>query len=487
MTDITTTQRDGSAPVPQGTAPSPAEARAERRRLVESIRALRRLLDKRRPFELADRRRLNREARDRDRAEASHGKALQRIHERQARQEASLTRRLNGLDGKREHREKQALAVLRRESVERTLTSTYLTASQVNGIGTGLIRDLAAQGITTAADFERVSWGKAPGGKGGDVLYIHRAKGGKVHINGIGEHRGRPLMEWRRAAVARAEARAPHELPPDERHRIADIVEAERKRLQQELAQAPRTAETARAEAVRGHTEALDRLGTGHREAAERAAGRRAEFDAMAEQLLSLQAELSTHIDRFGDVGRRVRRAQTRALRPLPDPAPLPAVPAPRPSPESGPSSTTASRPKVSLAKATDEARLPPAAGVRAGLGWLVPIVFLGLTAIAGVGEPDATAPPWFRLGTRLVALATTVDLLRLWIPRRRWRTAGPMPSGTGPLCTGAFFALVAASMFADTEPDGGAAWAAAVVSLVLLVLGTARRAHRHEGVTASG
>jgi hypothetical protein len=114
-------------------------------------------------------------------------------------------------------------------------------------------------------------------------------------------------------------------------------------------------------------------------------------------------------------------------------------------------------------------------------------MVFLGLTAILGVGEPDATAPLWFRIGTRLVALATTVELLRLWVPRRRWRTAGPMPSGTGPLSTGAFFALLAASMFADTEPDGGAAWAASVVSLVLLVFGAGLRMNKRKGATVSG
>ncbi|MGW7568972.1 hypothetical protein ACWGJV_22180 [Streptomyces tendae] len=468
MIDSTTPQRDGPTPIPPATVPFPSEVRAERRRLIESIRALRRLLDKRRSFELADQRRLNREARDRNRAEAARGKALQRIHERQARQAASLTRQLNGLDGKRDSQEKRALAVLRRESIERTLNSTYLTSSDVNGVGKGLIRDLAAQGIRTAADFKRVSWGKAPNGKGGDVLYIHRTKGGKVHVNGIGEHRGRPLLEWRQSALARAEARAPRELPPDERHRIAEIIEAERKRLHQELEETPRTAEAACVEVAQVHTEALDRLAATHREAADRAAERRAEFDTTAEQLLDLQAQLSTHIDEYGGAGRRIRRAQARALRPVPEMPPLPSIPSPR-----TPADTVA---PVSLTKRTDRTDALPAPGVRAGLGWLVPIVFLGLTSILGVGEPDATAPAWFRVGTRLVALAITAELLRLWVPRRRWRTAGPMPSGIGPLTTGAFFALVAASMLADTDPNDGAGWAASVVSLVLLVLGTTLR-----------
>ncbi|MCX5372050.1 hypothetical protein [Streptomyces sp. NBC_00103] len=480
-------QGDGLASVP----PALADVRADRRRLIEAIRALRRLLDKRRPFELTDRRRLNHEARKRSRAEATHGKSLHRIHEKQVRQERSLSRRLSGLDGKRDHQERQALTVLRRESVQRTLNGSRLTASEVNGIGSGLVRALAAQGITTAADFTRVSWGKAPNGKGGEVLYIHRAQGRKVHINGIGEHRGRPLMEWRRAALARAEARAPRELPPDERHRIAEIIEAERTRLQGELAQAPSTAQAARAEAERLHAEALQHLTTAEREAAHLAAERRAEFDAMAEQLLTLQAELSAHMDRHGDAGRRIRRAQTRALRPLPESAPVPAAPIPAviPAPrmpltltKTGPGSGSGAG---SGAKANTKAKAPAAAaapapspGTRAGLGWLLPILYFGFTTLVGVGElGDNTAPLGLMITSRLFALAATAELLRLWIPRRNRRTPSPMPSGTGPQAFGVFLALTAAGMFADEKSDVFlVACVTSVLAAALLVTGACLR-----------
>ncbi|MFF2210837.1 coiled-coil domain-containing protein [Streptomyces antibioticus] len=434
--------------------PTPAETRTERRRLIEAIRALRRLLDKRRAFETADRRRLNRETRDRRRAEATEGRALQRIREKLAREERSLTRRLNGLDGRRDSQERRALAVLRRESIERALTGTHLKAGELNGIGNGLIRDLAAHGIRTAADFKRVSWGKAPNGKGGEVLYIHRTRGGKVHINGIGEHRGRPLMEWRRAALARAEARAPLVLPPDERHRIAEIIEAERTRLRAELAQAPLTAEAARAEATRLHAEAVERLTAAEREAAGRAAERRAEFDAMAEQLVALQTELAAHMKRYGDVGLRARRAQSRALRPAPTPTTADAV-----SPH---------------AAAVD----PAAPGLRASLAWLLPIVGFGFVSVVGVGElGDETAPMWLRIVSRLLALAATAELLRLWIPRRRWRTAGAMPQGTGFQASGMFLSLCAAGMFAAEESGVFLpACVAAVLAVLLLLAGTGHR-----------
>ncbi|WP_405626457.1 hypothetical protein OG933_09360 [Streptomyces sp. NBC_00016] len=489
--------RDGLASVP----PALADVRADRRRLIEAIRALRRLLDKRRPFELTDRRRLNHEARKRSRAEATHGKSLHRIHEQQIRQERSLSRRLSGLDGKRDHQERQVLAVLRRESVQRTLNGSRLTASEVNGIGSGLVRALAAQGITTAADFTRVSWGKAPNGKGGEVLYIHRAQGRKVHINGIGEHRGRPLMEWRRAALARAEARAPRELPPDERHRIAEIIEAERTRLQGELAQAPSTAQAARAEAEQLHAEALQHLTTAEREAAHLAAERRAEFDAMAEQLLTLQAELSAHMDRHGDAGRRIRRAQTRALRPLPESAPIPAAPIPAaiPAPrmplaltKTGTETGTETGTKTgsgsgsgSEAKANTRAKAPataaapvPSPGTRASLGWLLPILYFGFTTLVGVGElGDNTAPLGLMITSRIFALAATAELLRLWIPRRNRRTPSPMPSGTGPQAFGVFLALTAAGMFADEKSDVFlVACVTSVLAAALLVTGACLR-----------
>ncbi|MEV5933152.1 hypothetical protein AB0L56_10485 [Streptomyces sp. NPDC052079] len=471
MTDSTTPPRDGSAPVPPSAAPSPSEVRAERRRLVESIGALRRLLSKRRAFEVADQRRLQHEARQRKRVEAAHGGKLRRIEEERAVQEASLNHRIGALDGERERREGQALSVLRRQSVERALGSTYLNARDVNGIGEGLVRSLSAQGIRTAADFDDVSWDKAPNGKGGDVLYIHRTKGGKVHINGIGEHRGRPLLEWRRAALARAQARAPRTLPPDERHRITEIIEAERRRLRQELAEVPRTAETARKEAVRLHTEALGLLDGAASEAARLAAERRAEFDTMAEQLRDLQDRLSAHMEAYGDVGRRVRRAQKRALRPVAEvPRSLPGIPSPRTPGDAAPA--------VGLAKVTGRNGHRPVPRVRAHPGWLIPVLYFGLTAVVGVGEMGGnTAHPYTMVASRLVALAAVAELLRLWLPRVRTRSAGRMPDGTGWQTSGVFLALTATGMFEDEQSDVfGAACVVSVLAAVLFLAGTVSR-----------
>ncbi|WP_225801755.1 hypothetical protein [Streptomyces sp. NK15101] len=107
------------------------------------------------------------------------------------------------------------------------------------------------------------------------------------------------------------------------------------------------------------------------------------------------------------------------------------------------------------------------------------------MTAVLGAGETDAT-PLWCAVATRLVSLAVAAELLRLWIPRRNWRTADAMPRGTGFLVWGAFLGLAAASMFTDPlYATEGAPWALAVVAALLVVTGAARRAGA--GGTASG
>ncbi|MCM1972416.1 hypothetical protein [Streptomyces sp. G1] len=453
---------------------SPAGIRAERRRIIESIRALRRLLRKRGAFEVADRRRLNREATERTRAEEAHAKALRRIEEDRTRREGSLRRDLDGLDGKREQREARALAVLRREFVDRRLRNTPLTVAELNGFGTGLIRDLAAHGIETAADFTKVTWERSP--NGGNVLYIHRADGHRVHINGIGQGRSRPLMEWRQAALARAEARAPRTLPPDERHRITEIIEAERTRLHEELAASARATDAARAEAEQRHAETLERVAAAEREAARLADLRRAEFDAMAEQLLALQAELSAHMDRHGDAGRRIRRAQRRALRPVPVAAST-ATPTAAPTLSAIPSPRT----PVDLTK-------KPAPEDRVSPGWLLPILYFAFTTVVGVGElADNTAPVGLMITSRLVALATTAELCRQWIPRLRRRTPGRMPSGIGWQTSGVFLGLAAAGMFVDEKSDVfGAACVVSVLAVLLFLAGTGLRIRPSDPVRPS-
>lgn len=243
-------------------------------------------------------------------------------------------------------------------------------------------------------------------------------------------------------------------------------------------------------------------LTAAERAAQEEADRRRAEFDAMGERLLALRAELAAHVDRYGDLGLRDRRARSRALRPVPAaPAAIPAPRAPgirakgtnptdlpdptEPTGVTDPTDLTGPTDPSGVARAagptgptgsTGLTDVPYASGVRAGLGWLVPVAFFALTTVLGAGETGDT-PLWLRVAARLVALAVAAELLRLWIPRRNWRTAGPMPVGTGLWVAGVFLGLAAASMFTDPlYAAGGAPWALAAVSALLVLAGVVRR-----------
>ncbi|MEX0168396.1 hypothetical protein [Streptomyces sp. LMG1-1-1.1] len=278
-----------------------------------------------------------------------------------------------------------------------------------------------------------------------------------------------------------AEARAPQEPPADERHRVEEIIENERARLRDELAQVPRTAESARAEAQELHAERLAALTDAEREARAEADLRRAAFDETAERLLALRAESAAHVDAHGDLGLMERRTRSRALRPLPaGPAAIPPR-SPAAAPKTPERSHGAERPHEGVRADGD----PAVPGIRAGLGWLVPVAQFGATAVLGAGETDVT-PLWFSVASRVVSPAVIVDLLRLWVPRRSRRTPGAMPAGTGVVASGAFLGLAAASMLADPRRTrGGAPWAVAVVAAVLVAAGAARRV-RGEGTEAT-
>ncbi|MFF1867273.1 hypothetical protein [Kitasatospora herbaricolor] len=462
MTDSLTTAAAGT---------DPAEVRAERRRLVQAVAAHRRLLAGRPGFERADLRRRNREVRARTFAQQKHDAAVRRADGKHRRAQSSCDRRLAALDGSRDSRESQALAALRRQFIDGAIGKARLTPEEVNGIGGGLVRDLAAQGICTPADFTRISYAKAPNGRGGTVVWIHRTRGGKVHINGIGEHRARTLMEWRTATLAGAEARAPQKLPVEERLRVDQIIADERVHLQREKEEAERAVSVARVVAGQVLAETLVRLAAAESGAGAAAVLRRAEFDAMAERLLALQAELRLHMDRNGTVrsGFRLRRAEARVLRPvphLPQTAERPFVPSPRAPMSSAP-------PHRGGAAATDEAASP---GRRAHLLWLLPIGWFTLTMFLGFSYRTA-GPLWAEVAVRLVSLATVVWLLCLWVPRRRVSTAQRMPTGSALATWGVFVGLSALRASLDpAEGADGVPWFGVVLSAALLLWGVARR-----------
>ncbi|MFJ3217559.1 hypothetical protein ACIPLC_16770 [Kitasatospora sp. NPDC086801] len=130
---------------------------------------------------------------------------------------------------------------------------------------------------------------------------------------------------------------------------------------------------------------------------------RRSEFDEMAERLLVLQAELRLHMDQYDSVrpGFRLRRAQDRVLRPVPQhpgTAERPFVPPQRAPMSSAPQGLG------SAAAAGDVAPEP-----RARLVWLLPVGWFALTVFLRFGRRIAGLP-WVEVTVRLVAVVELAD-----------------------------------------------------------------------------
>lgn len=257
--------------------------------------------------------------------------------------------------------------------------------------------------------------------------------------------------------------------------RTDGLPEAERERLEKELAEGRHVAELDRARALREHALALAGLATAETAAALLAGRRFTELESAERTLLDLQSQLSAHRAAYGDCGRRLRRAEARALRPPPAAPARPVLPGPRDghTGAAGPGGTDRDTAKFGGTVVNVPPAIPPA---RASVWWLLPVCFFGLTAVLGVDGAEAGAPLWVRVATRLVSLALAARLVRLWLPRRLWRTASPMPGGTGHLCWATLLALLATSMFVGPSGNTGAGWAAVAGAVALLVRGAVRR-----------
>ncbi|MBT2392315.1 hypothetical protein J7E87_23555 [Streptomyces sp. ISL-1] len=384
--------------------------RAERRRLREGIRAKRSLLKGRSAFEKVDARRKFKDAVARDRANRAHQDALARADRDKQQKQQSVAAQLRAFDSDQQNSEARELQLLRRQFVDAALRRAHLSVKDLNGLGAGLINDLAARGIRTAADFTGISRGPAPNGKGGVVIWIHTSGGRKVHVNGIGEHRAKALVEWRKSYVARAEERGPKRIGLADRRRIEELAKQRRAELKAEETAAEAAANETRSEARATLDETLARLAKAARDADREAAAKRAQYDFLAKELARLEAELEPLDAAYGGFRFR-RRTHNRTARTEPSSATT--VLRQRPS-------FTPPAP-VSLEKKSPETG-PQATVKRPGLLWLIPIVFYFGSALTGT-PVLVEAPMWAVAFLRVGHLVAASYLFGHWIRRRRqWK-----------------------------------------------------------------
>lgn len=377
----------------------------------EAIRAKRSLLKGRAVFEKADERRKFKDGLARDRANRAHQGALTRADRDKQQKQQSVAAQLLAFDSDQQNSEARELQLLRRQFTDAALRRAHLSVKELNGLGAGLINDLAARGIRAAADFTGISRGPAPNGKGGDVIWIHLSGGRKVHVNGIGEHRAKALVEWRKSYVARAEERAPKRIGLADRRRIEELAKQRRAELKAEEAAAEAAANEARTEAMGSLDENLARLAEAARNADREAASKRAQYDVLAEELARLEAELASLDAAYG--GLRFRRRTNGTVRT--EPSALAETTFPRQPPRPTPPAP------VRLDKKSPETE-PQATAKRPGLLWLIPIVFYFGSALTGT-PVLVGAPVWAVAFLRMGHLAAAGYLFGHWIRRRRqWK-----------------------------------------------------------------
>ncbi|MEU2749752.1 hypothetical protein ABZ613_26405 [Streptomyces collinus] len=407
-----------SAASARPTSPDRAALRAERRRLREAIRAKRSLLRGRSAFEKADERRRLKASVSRDKANRAYQAALTAAERDKQQRQQKVATELRALDDDQQNSEARELRLLRQQFIDNALRRAHLSIKELNGLGAGLIRDLATRGIRTAADFTGVSRGAAPNGKGGDVMWIHMASGHRVHINGIGEHRAKVLVEWRQSYVRRAEERAPKRITLADRQRIEEAAKQRQAELEGRKASAEAVANEARTEAKRVLDAALARLAEADRAAGRAAAAQRTQYDVVAEELARLEEQLAAFNAAHGGLGFR-RRSRDRPIR----------AAAPTPTRVQGPS-TREPLPRVRLnfyppAPVAPEQPEPFPTRVstrRPGLWWLIPVVWYLGSALTGTPVLIG-APPWVAVLLGLGHLAVSAYILGHWIRRRRqWK-----------------------------------------------------------------
>lgn len=100
------------------------------------------------------------------------------------------------------------LRALQEQHLMTQLTAASVRSATIQGIGRALKDALAANGVTTAADFAGISFGA------GSEVFINLRNGRRVHPSGIGEVKANALETWRREVEARARRAQPSSLPP---------------------------------------------------------------------------------------------------------------------------------------------------------------------------------------------------------------------------------------------------------------------------------
>ena len=182
-------------------------------------------------------------------------RALKRMVNRQAKEQASLKadfdrrqhkaslenesidRQLAQLDDRKKREIRRRLTKYQQTNIRARLSQAELHANEVPGVGAQLVAKLHAAGIRSAADF--VGTGYISNGRSATV-YFRLTSGRQAHVPGIGRVKAERIDQWRQTQVANAKTFQPSVLPASEIAAIGARFSAEQRQLQEQRTRATR-------------------------------------------------------------------------------------------------------------------------------------------------------------------------------------------------------------------------------------------------------
>ena len=164
-----------------------------------------------------------------EKAKASEQKELTDVDKRLTAQLGSLEKQKQRLEANERTETGRALRANQQQHVANYLNRASISSAKIPGIGEGVVRSLAASGITSAADFTGIRYQTGP--RGGQQVYIIKRHGSLVHPTGVGEKKARDLDNWRRAMGNAALATQPSSLPAAQAQAIRSRYAQQRQAL----------------------------------------------------------------------------------------------------------------------------------------------------------------------------------------------------------------------------------------------------------------
>lgn len=147
-----------------------------------------------------------------DEARAAEQKELADVNTRLASRIQQIQTQRSSLQSNEQKETANTLRLLQEQYVSTYLSRASIQSAKIAGIGPGIVNSLAANGVTTAADYTGITYPGGPRG-GAQRVLIQLRNGNYVHPNGVGTKKAQALDIWRMTLERQARTTQPSRLP----------------------------------------------------------------------------------------------------------------------------------------------------------------------------------------------------------------------------------------------------------------------------------